>query len=81
MNRQHTAYESWPAATGPQPVATPLVKQPAAAATAAAGAEEKMVEVEQDEGEATPEGNKRALADILSVRWWQMDGRTDGRAS
>ncbi|CAB1108308.1 unnamed protein product [Ectocarpus sp. CCAP 1310/34] len=58
------SYESWPAATGPQPVATPLVKQPA---TAAAGAEEKMVEVEQDEGEATPEGNKRALADILSV--------------
>ncbi|CAM9663790.1 unnamed protein product, partial [Ectocarpus sp. 6 AP-2014] len=61
------SYESWPAATGPQPVATPLVKQPAAAATAGAGAGEKMVEVEQDEGEATPEGNKRALADILSV--------------
>ncbi|CAN0429775.1 unnamed protein product, partial [Ectocarpus sp. 12 AP-2014] len=61
------SYESWPAATGPQPVATPLVKQPAAAASAAAVAEEKIVEVEQDEGEATPEGNKRALADILSV--------------
>lgn len=59
-------YESWPAATGPQPVAKPLVKRAADAGSEKKGGEEKVVEVE-DEGEATPEGNKRSLADILSV--------------
>lgn len=55
-----SVYESWPAATGPQPVAKPIVKK--------TGEEGKEVEVEEDEGDATPEGNKRLLADILSVR-------------
>ncbi len=71
------AYESWPAAKGPQPAAPPLVKKPAkseglgGAAAAGGSEEEKEVEVEQDEGEATPDGNKRLLADILSVRIWK----------
>ena len=66
---RRAAYESWPAATGPQPVAAPLVKKvkPVKAKGAGEGTEETEVEVEKDEGEATPEGNKRLLADILSV--------------
>ena len=67
-----TAYESWPAATGPQPVAAPLVKKvkpvKSKGVGVGEGTEEMEVEVEKDEGEATPEGNKRLLADILSVR-------------
>ena len=70
-NLPTAAYESWPAATGPQPVAAPLVKKVKPVKTKGAGgegSEEVEVEVEKDEGEATPEGNKRLLADILSVR-------------
>lgn len=62
-------YESWPAATGPQPVAKPLVKKTGSAMDA----DDK--EVEEDEGEATPEGNKRLLADILSVSHQDTPGR------
>ncbi|CAM9644994.1 unnamed protein product [Scytosiphon promiscuus] len=63
------SYESWPAAKGPQPVAKPLVKKPVTVPGSKGGddAEEKVLEVEKDDGEATPDGNKRALADILSV--------------
>ena len=52
-------------------MAKPLVK-----ATGEAGSKEKEggAEEEEDEGEATPDGNKRLLADILSVR-------TDGRSA
>lgn len=58
--KHHTVYESWPAATSPQPVAKPLVKRKEG------DSGEKEVE-EENEGEATAEGNKRVLADILSV--------------
>lgn len=51
-------YENWPAATGPQPSAPPI--------TSTAG-EGKGTEADLDEGEATPNGNKRLLADVLSV--------------
>lgn len=54
-------YESWPVATGPQPVAKPIAKKTGSAM------DDNDKEVEEDEGEATPEGNKRLLADILSV--------------
>lgn len=71
LSKKNAAYESWPAAKGPQPVAKPLVKKPVPVPGAAGGndAEEKVLEVEAeaDDGEATPDGNKRALADILSV--------------
>eukprot|EP00903_Cladosiphon_okamuranus_P015551 g14356.t1 len=64
------SYESWPAATGPQPAAAPLMKKVKPVKTKGVGgegSEEIEVEVEKDEGEATPDGNKRLLADILSV--------------
>lgn len=62
----HEAYESWPAATGPQPLASALVKK--TVGVAGVGKETEEREVEEDDGEATAEGNKRLLADILSVR-------------
>ena len=35
----------------------------------AADGEDKRQDADELEGKATPEGNKRLLADILSVRW------------
>lgn len=78
------AYESWPAATGPQPVAAPLVKEVKPVKTKGAGegaGEEMEVEVEKDEGEATPEGNKRLLADILSVSGGRLTADAEKRAN
>lgn len=55
-------YESWPPATGPRPVLKPAVKKPGEEGESGDG------QGLEAEGEATPEGNKRSLADILSVR-------------
>lgn len=56
-------YESWPPATGPRPVLKPAMKKPGEEGESGDGQG-----LEADEGEPTPEGNKRSLADILSVR-------------